>query len=199
MGFVFLKARFINSFSQNKANSMDRKLKNEELGRPDLETYQDIPKKPIIVVLDNIRSLNNVGSVFRSSDAFTVEAIYLCGITAQPPHREINKTALGATESVAWKYFKNTEDALTDLKNQNFSIWSIEQTENSLSLADFNPNKLEKKMALVFGHEVKGVQQSIINQSDGVIEIPQNGTKHSLNISVSVGVVLWDITNKLNQ
>ena len=100
---------------------MDRKLKNEELGRPDLETYQDIPKKPIIVVLDNIRSLNNVGSVFRSSDAFTVEAIYLCGITAQPPHREINKTALGATESVAWKYFKNTEDALTDLKNQNFT------------------------------------------------------------------------------
>lgn len=178
---------------------MDRKLKNEELGRPDLETYQDIPKKPIVVVLDNIRSLNNVGSVFRSSDAFTVEAIYLCGITAQPPHREINKTALGATESVPWKYFKNTEDALTDLKNQNVSIWSIEQTENSLSLADFNPNKLGKKMALVFGHEVKGVQQSIINLSDGVIEIPQNGTKHSLNISVSVGVVLWDITNKLNQ
>ncbi|MEQ8908174.1 MAG: RNA methyltransferase [Vicingaceae bacterium] len=178
---------------------MDRKLRNEELGRPDLEEYLEVPKNPIVVVLDNIRSLNNVGSVFRSSDAFSVEAIYLCGITAQPPHREINKTALGATESVSWKYFDKTENALKSLKKQGYGIWSIEQTERSISLPDFNPLELKKKIALVFGHEVKGVQQEVVNLSDGVLEIPQSGTKHSLNISVSVGVVLWDLINKLKQ
>jgi tRNA G18 (ribose-2'-O)-methylase SpoU len=175
---------------------MNRKLKNEELGRPDIESFQNAPKTPIVIVLDNIRSLNNVGSVFRTADSFALESIYLCGITAKPPHREINKTALGATESMAWKYFEQTETAVKELKQNGYQVFSVEQAENRIFLNDFKVEP-EDKIALVFGHEVKGVNQKVIDISDGVIEIPQKGTKHSLNISVSVGVVLWDIASKM--
>jgi tRNA G18 (ribose-2'-O)-methylase SpoU len=177
---------------------MNRKLANEELGRIDLESYKNATKTPIVVVLDNIRSLNNIGSVFRTSDAMAVEAVYLCGITAKPPHREINKTALGATESVEWKYFETTELAVQSLKAEGYSILSIEQTEGSIMLNDFDV-KQGQKLALVFGHEVYGVEQEIIDLSDAVIEIPQKGTKHSLNISVSTGIVLWDLSSKFER
>jgi len=176
----------------------NRKLKNEELGRPEVDEFKKQEKTPIVIVLDNIRSLNNIGSVFRTADAFAIEAIYLCGITAKPPHREINKTALGATESVDWIYFESTQEALLSLRSEQYKIYSIEQVEKSTMLNNFTP-KTNEKLAIVFGHEVKGVSQAVINNSDLVIEIPQKGTKHSLNISVSVGVVLWDLTNKLNQ
>lgn len=177
---------------------MNRKLANEELGRIDVEAFKETSKTPIVVVLDNIRSLNNIGSVFRTSDAFAIQAVYLCGITAQPPHREINKTALGATESVDWKYFEDTEQALLELKKENFTLLSVEQTENSIYLNHFKVEK-GQKFALIFGHEVKGVDQKVIDLSDHVIEIPQKGTKHSLNISVSVGVTLWDLSFKIEQ
>lgn len=173
-----------------------RKLKNEELNRPDVEQYRQKKKVPIVVVLDNVRSLNNIGSVFRTSDAFNVEAIYLCGITACPPHRDIQKTALGATESVKWKYFKTTEQAVIELRKNAHKIYSIEQAEDSIYLNNFKPLKVEKT-ALIFGHEVKGVQQSVVDISDHCIEIPQFGTKHSFNISVSVGIVLWEVYNKI--
>lgn len=177
---------------------MNRKLANEELGRIDLESFKQASKTPIVVVLDNIRSLNNIGSVFRTADAMAIEAIYLCGITAQPPHREINKTALGATESVEWKYFENTVEAIELLKQNGYSILSIEQTENSVFLNEFEVVE-GQKLALVFGHEVYGVEQDVIDKSDGVIEIPQKGTKHSLNISVSTGIVLWDLSSKFER
>jgi len=172
------------------------KLQNEALNRISVEEFKATEKVPIVIVLDNVRSLNNIGSIFRTADAFLMEAIYLCGITAQPPHREIQKTALGATESVDWKYFAQTIDAVQQLKKEGFKILSIEQTKNSTLLHDFKPHPKEK-MALVFGNEVKGVSQGIINESDLVLEIPQFGTKHSLNISVSVGVVLWGLISKL--
>lgn len=175
---------------------MNRKLKNEELNRIDVDAFKAIDKTPIIIVLDNIRSLNNIGSVFRTSDAFLIEAVYLCGITAQPPHRDIQKTALGATESVHWKYYNTTIEAVQELKANGYQIASIEQAENSTMLNEFNPTT--KKIAVVFGNEVKGVEQAVIDQSDVVIEIPQHGTKHSLNISVSCGVVIWDLFQKMN-
>lgn len=174
---------------------MNRKLKNEELNRINIEEFKAVDKTPIIIVLDNIRSLNNIGSVFRTSDAFLIEAVYLCGITAQPPHREIQKTALGATESVDWKYFNTTIEAIQELKISGYQIASIEQAENSTMLNEFNPST--EKIAIVFGNEVKGVEQEVIDKSDVVIEIPQHGTKHSLNISVSCGVVVWDLFNKM--
>ncbi len=174
---------------------MNRKLANEELGRIDLESFKNFKKTPIVVVLDNIRSLNNIGSVFRTSDAMAIEAVYLCGITAQPPHREINKTALGATESVDWSYFETTKSAVQTLKDNGYTILSVEQTEGSILLNHFEVKK-GQKVALVFGHEVNGVEQEIIDRSDAVIEIPQKGTKHSLNISVSTGIVLWDLCSK---
>ena len=177
---------------------MDRKLTNEELNRIELEDFKKAEKTPLVVVLDNIRSLNNIGSVFRTSDAMAVEAIYLCGITAQPPHREINKTALGATGSVDWKYFETTELAIDTLKANGFKILSIEQTENSIFLNEYEVIQNDK-LALIFGHEVHGVEQEVINKSDAVIEIPQKGTKHSLNISVSAGVVLWDLSSKFEK
>ncbi len=177
---------------------MNRKLANDELNRIDVENFKKAEKTPIVVVLDNIRSLNNIGSVFRTADAMAIEAVYLCGITAQPPHREINKTALGATESVDWKYFESTEAAVDSLKASGHKVLSIEQTENSIFLNEFEVAKGEK-LALVFGHEVYGVEQDIIDKSDAVIEIPQKGTKHSLNISVSAGVVLWDLTSKFEK
>ena len=167
-----------------------RKLKNSELQRRSTEEFKATSKYPIVAVLDNVRSLNNVGSVFRTSDAFLIEAIYLCGITAKPPHRDIHKTALGSTDSVDWKYFETTQGAIDILKKSGYNIYSIEQAENSIQLTEFVPSR-NKKYALVFGHEVKGVQQEIVNQSDNCIEIPQHGTKHSFNISVSVGITLY--------
>lgn len=173
-----------------------RKLKNSELDRLDVDAFKHADKTPMIVVLDNIRSLNNIGSVFRTGDAFLVQKIYLCGITAQPPHKDIHKTALGSTESVEWEYVKNTEDVIAQLKLEGVIIASIEQAENAMMLNDFQPES-SQTYAFVFGNEVKGVSQAIVNISDLVIEIPQFGTKHSLNISVSCGVVLWDIFSKI--
>jgi tRNA G18 (ribose-2'-O)-methylase SpoU len=174
-----------------------RKLANNELNRLNINEYKNSEKTPIVVVLDNIRSLNNIGSVFRTSDAFLIEKIYLCGITAIPPHRDIQKTALGATESVEWKYFNESIDCINELKKNNYTIISIEQVDNSISLEKFETEK-NQKYAVVFGNEVKGVQQELINISDYCIEIPQFGTKHSFNISVSAGIVLWEFYKRIN-
>jgi len=176
----------------------NRKLKLQELGRISVSDYKKSEKTPIIIILDNIRSLNNIGSVFRSSDAFRIEKIYLCGITAQPPHRDIHKTALGATESVEWEYVEDTVDLVEKLKLENIITLSIEQAEDSLKLDEFTPVK-NQKYAIIMGNEVDGVQQSVINASNYVLEIPQIGTKHSLNISVCTGVVLWDLFSKLKK
>ena len=175
-----------------------KKLKLDELGRMDVAAFKAASKTPIIIVLDNIRSMNNIGSVFRSADAFAVEAIYLCGITAQPPHREIEKTALGATDSVQWKYFENTIAAIEDLKAKDYHICAIEQVANSVSLAQLTIDK-ELKYALIFGNEVMGVDQQAINRSDTCIEIPQFGTKHSFNIAVTAGIVLWECYRQLHK
>ena len=173
-----------------------RKLKNIELGRISVDEFKETKKTPIIVVLDNIRSLNNIGSVFRTSDAFLIEKIYLCGITATPPNKDIHKTALGATESVDWEYAESTLDVVKKLKVEKVKVLAVEQAENSTKLDTFFPKKNEK-YAIVMGNEVKGVQQEVINASDLCLEIPQLGTKHSLNISVTCGVVLWDLFSKL--
>ncbi|MCK7590381.1 RNA methyltransferase [Subsaxibacter sp. CAU 1640] len=173
-----------------------RKLKNSELDRLSVEEFKDVKKTPLIVVLDNIRSLNNIGSVFRTSDAFLIEKIYLCGITATPPHKDIHKTALGSTETVEWDYVENTLELIQQLKSENVIVASIEQAENATMLNDFQP-KANQKYALVFGNEVKGVSQPVVSASDMILEIPQFGTKHSLNISVSCGVVLWDVFAKM--
>jgi 23S rRNA (guanosine2251-2'-O)-methyltransferase len=174
-----------------------RKLQNRELGRKSVNQFRETEKSPFIIVLDNIRSNSNVGSVFRTADAFLTESIYLCGITARPPHREISKTALGATESVAWKYFKETAEAVGELKSLGYKIVGIEQAEGSVSLGDFVVER-DLKYALVFGHEVNGVEQAIIDECDYVIEIPQFGTKHSFNIAVSAGIVLWELNKNLS-
>ncbi len=173
-----------------------RKLKNSELDRINSVEFKSSKKTPLIIVLDNIRSLNNIGSVFRTSDAFLIKKIYLCGITAKPPHKDIHKTALGATDSVEWEYTENTLDLINQLKTEGVKIASIEQAEDSISLDEFqvSPNST---YAIVFGNEVKGVSQEVVSASDLVIEIPQFGTKHSLNISVSCGVVVWDLFVKL--
>jgi len=173
-----------------------RKLKNNELKRLSIDEFIKSDKTPLIVVLDNIRSLNNIGSVFRTSDAFLIEKIYLCGITAKPPHKDIHKTALGSTETVAWEYAENTSELLNKLKLKNVQIIAIEQAENATMLQNFKPEP-DTTYAIVFGNEVKGVQQNVVDASDIVLEIPQYGTKHSLNISVSAGVVLWDLFNKV--
>ncbi len=173
-----------------------RKLKNEELDRISIKEFKNKEKMPIVVVLDNIRSLNNIGSVFRSSDAFLIQKIYLCGITATPPHNDIRKTALGATDSVDWEYFEKTEELIKHLKKQNYTILAVEQVEESIMLNDFMPIK-NKKYAVILGNEVKGVQQNVVDLCDFSIEIPQLGTKHSLNISVSAGIVLWDLFIKI--
>ncbi len=173
-----------------------RKLKNSELERLSVADFKTAEKTPIIIILDNIRSLNNVGSVFRTSDAFLIEKIYLCGITATPPHKDIHKTALGSTDTVAWEYVENTIDLIEKLKGENIQICAIEQAENATMLNDFLP-KPETKHAFIFGNEVKGVAQEVVTASDIIIEIPQFGTKHSLNISVSCGVVIWDVFSKL--
>ncbi len=172
-----------------------RKLRNEELDRLTVEELDKTSKNPFVIVLDNIRSMHNVGSAFRTADAFLCEKIMLCGITAQPPHREIHKTALGATESVDWEYHENSLEAINELKAQGYKIVSIEQAEGSISLEKFQL-KSDEKLALIFGNEVKGVSQALVDKSDDVIEIPQFGTKHSLNVSVSIGVVIWDLICK---
>lgn len=171
---------------------MNRKLKLTELKRASVEEYKTQQKLPVIIVLDNIRSLNNIGSFFRTVDAFAMEKIYLCGITATPPHRDIQKTALGATESVDWEYFESTTLLIEQLKKEGYTIYSIEQTENSISLESFKPNN--EKIVVIFGNEVNGVEQSVIDHSDECIEIPQFGTKHSLNVSVSGGIILWQLS-----
>lgn len=173
-----------------------RKLANEELNRMDVAAFKEAKKIPVVVVLDNIRSLNNIGSVFRTSDAFLIEKIYLCGITAQPPHKDIHKTALGATESVDWEYVSNAGELIKELKAASYCCVAVEQAEGATMLDDFRilPNR---SYALIFGNEVQGVQQEVVSACDQVIEIPQEGTKHSLNISVSAGVVLWDFFKAL--
>ncbi|RLD80019.1 MAG: TrmH family RNA methyltransferase [Bacteroidetes bacterium] len=169
-----------------------KKLSMEELNRLSPEEFIRSEKMPVTVVLDNIRSLNNIGSIFRTSDAFRVECIHLCGITAKPPHREIQKTALGATESVTWKYFTKTEESVQELKDAGYRIWVVEQTEGSVLLNTEDINA-DPKTAIILGNEVHGVQQSVVNMADICLEIPQMGTKHSLNVSVSAGIVLWSL------
>ena len=164
----------------------------DELNRKTVDEFRQSSKIPVMVVLDNVRSMNNVGSIFRSSDAFLLSGIYLCGYTPRPPHRDINKTALGATESVHWEYHENILTAIDQLKKQGYSIYAVEQADGSVELQNLRLDK-NKKIALVFGNEVEGVQDSVINICDGCIEIPQSGMKHSLNISVAAGIVLWEI------
>lgn len=173
-----------------------QKLKLEELGRIDVETFKEIKKIPLTVVLDDVRSMHNVGAVFRTSDAFIVEKIILCGITPKPPHREIHKAALGATESVDWEYSETIDEALTNLKANNYQICGIEQTTNSVSLETFNINK-EIKYAVVLGNEVDGLTESALPLYDHFLEIPQLGTKHSLNVSVCGGIVIWEFFKNL--
>lgn len=173
-----------------------RKLENSELDRKTVTDFKLADKTPIVIILDDIRSLHNIGSVFRTSDAFLIEKIYLCGITATPPNKEIHKTALGATDTVAWEYAKDVLEVISKLKAENTIVYAIEQVENAVFLDNFQPIK-ETKYALVFGNEVYGVSQEAIKMCDGCIEIPQLGTKHSLNISVSAGIVVWDLFQKM--
>ena len=174
-----------------------RKLKITELNRISPDEFKNTTKIPLVVILDNIRSLNNVGSVFRTSDAFLVEAIYLCGITATPPNPEIHKTALGAEHSVEWKYFEDTVNAVETLKENGYTVFAIEQVENSTMLDNLQLDS-HQKYAIVMGNEVKGVQQAVVDACDGCIEIPQYGTKHSLNVSVTTGIVIWDFFKQLH-
>lgn len=174
-----------------------RKWKITELNRLTPEAYKDSKKIPLIVVLDHVRSLHNVGSVFRTSDAFCVEAVYLCGITACPPHAEIHKTALGAEDTVKWKYFNDTVEAVENLREQGFTICAIEQAEGSIMLDNLKLDSCQK-YAVILGNEVKGVQQTVVDKCDLCIEIPQYGTKHSLNVSVTAGIVIWDIFKQLS-
>lgn len=174
-----------------------RKLRNSELGRPSPEQYKKAKKIPLVVILDNVRSLHNIGSVFRTADAFLIEEIILCGISATPPHPELYKTALGAEETVPWRYYEDTLAALAYVETNNYLPIGIEQTEHSIPLEQFDYAQAEK-YALIFGHEVKGVQQLVIDRCKKNIEIPQHGTKHSLNISVSSGIVLWDFFKALH-
>lgn len=174
-----------------------RKIKNSDLNRLSLDSFKAADKSPLIIILDNVRSLNNVGSVFRTADAFRVKHIYLCGITATPPHKDIQKTALGSTDSVDWSYAENTQSIIKKLQSEKVKVIAIEQVENSTELQSFVPQK-KTTYALVFGHEVKGVSQDVVNGCNGIIEIPQYGTKHSLNVAVSSGVVLWDLFSKIN-
>ncbi|MTI30014.1 RNA methyltransferase [Xanthovirga aplysinae] len=173
-----------------------RKLKIEELNRDTVEEFKNKEKTPLVIVLDNVRSMNNVGSAFRTSDAFAIEKLYLCGITATPPHRDIHKTALGATESVEWEHVQDTIDIIQKLKKEGYQIVSVEQAQNSVSLEEFRP-KENQKYCLIFGNEAFGVEDKVIEASDLCLEIPQFGTKHSLNISVSMGIVIWDVFQKM--
>lgn len=174
-----------------------RKLRTIEMGRLTVEEFKGAEKLPLVVVLDDVRSLYNVGSVFRSCDAFRVEAVYLCGITATPPHVEIHKTALGAEDSVDWEYFKTTEEAVAKLKQKGYFVYSIEQVEGSTKLQNLHSSSLSPGYAVIFGNEVKGVKQEVVDMSDGCLEIPQFGTKHSLNVSVTAGIVVWEFAKLL--
>ncbi len=173
-----------------------RKLKTEELGRIGIDDFKKQEKLPLVVILDNVRSMHNIGSIFRTSDGFAIEKIYLCGITAQPPHREIEKTALGATQSIEWAYSADICDTINKLKSDGYTIIAIEQAENSTMLNNYDPDN-SMKYALIFGNEVNGVSDQAMNLIDNCLEIPQFGTKHSFNIVVSAGIVLWDFFAKL--
>lgn len=172
------------------------KLKITEMNRLNVEEFKQAEKLPLVVILDDVRSLHNVGSVFRSSDAFLVQSIYLCGITATPPQPDIHKTALGAEDTVSWKYFKNTLDAVKELQAEGYIVYATEQVEESIKLQDLQLDTT-KKYAIIMGNEVKGVKQEVVDHSDGCIEIPQFGTKHSLNVSVTAGIVIWEFTRQL--
>ncbi len=169
----------------------------DELNRKSVDEFKQSDKFPLIVVLDNVRSLHNIGSIFRTSDAFLLEAVYLCGISATPPHKEIHKTALGAEDSVRWKYFETTIGAVDELQKEDYEIWGAEQTQNSVSLEHFAV-AAGKRYALVFGNEVRGIEQDVVDRCAGCIEIPQFGTKHSFNVSVSAGIVLWEFYKQMN-
>ncbi len=173
-----------------------KKLSLDSIGRISKEEYKDSDKLPLVIIMDNIRSMNNVGSVFRSSDAFRIEKLYLCGITPKPPHREIHKTALGSTDNVDWESSDSAIETIRELQGQGYLIYSLEQTLNSINLKGFIPIP-NKKYGIVIGNEVDGVSQEIIDICDGVIEIPQFGTKHSLNVSVATGIIIWDLYSKL--
>jgi 23S rRNA (guanosine2251-2'-O)-methyltransferase len=175
-----------------------KKRSMDELNRISPDEFKRSEKLPVIIVLDDVRSAYNVGSIFRTADAFRVEGIYICGISARPPHKDISKTALGATESVHWKYFADVEDAVNELKDGNYRIYAVEQADESIDLGVFKP-EVDGKIALVFGHEVFGVREEVLRMADGCLEIPQFGTKHSFNVAISAGIVLWDINNKLKQ
>ena len=180
----------------NRNDIIMRKLKITELNRISIEEFKEADKLPLVVVLDDIRSLHNIGSVFRTADAFRIECIYLCGITATPPHPEMHKTALGAEFTVDWKYVNNTVETVDNLRSEGYVVYSVEQAEGSIMLDELTLDR-SKKYAVVMGNEVKGVQQEVIDHSDGCIEIPQYGTKHSLNVSVTAGIVIWDLFKKL--
>ncbi len=174
-----------------------RKLSMDDLNRKSAEEFKNASKLPVVAVLDNVRSMNNIGSVFRTADAFLLEAIYLCGVTAKPPHREIQKTALGATETVNWKHFEATMEAVNSLKAEGYKVYAVEQADQSVMLDKFKP--ASGKIALVFGNEVNGVEQAVIDVCDACIEIPQYGTKHSINLAVSAGIVIWEVAKALNK
>ncbi len=173
-----------------------RKLRTIEMNRLSIEEFREAPKLPLVVVLDNVRSLYNIGSIFRSCDAFRVKSVYLCGITATPPNAEIHKTALGGEDSVEWKYFEKTEDVIQQLRQEDYFIYSIEQVENSTRLQNLSLDAT-KTYAVVFGNEVKGVSQNVVDLSNDCLEIPQFGTKHSLNVSVATGIVIWEFARQL--
>jgi tRNA G18 (ribose-2'-O)-methylase SpoU len=177
----------------------NRKLSMEELNRLSPEAFKESSKLPVLMVLDNIRSANNVGSVFRSADSFSLSGVILCGITAQPPHRDIQKTALGATDTIEWKYFDSTEQAVEDLKSNGYRVYSVEQTSDSQKLSNLVLEDKEQPIALVLGNEVRGVQQSVIDLCHGSIEIEQFGTKHSLNVSVCAGIVMYEVSKKFRK
>ena len=180
----------------NRNDIIMRKLKITELNRISIEEFKEADKLPLVVVLDDIWSLHNIGSVFRTADAFRIECIYLCGITATPPHPEMHKTALGAEFTVDWKYVNNAVETVDNLRSEGYVVYSVEQAEGSIMLDELTLDR-SKKYAVVMGNEVKGVQQEVIDHSDGCIEIPQYGTKHSLNVSVTAGIVIWDLFKKL--
>ena len=188
------------TFARLKKIIMIRKLDTEEIIRISTEEFKQAKKIPLVIVLDNVRSMHNIGSVFRTSDAYLVEKVVLCGITAQPPHAEIHKSALGAEFSVDWEYYADTNEAVEALKREGYEVWAIELAENSVMLDQFstlNSQLSTQKIAVVMGNEVKGVQQSVIDKCKGCIELPQFGTKHSLNVSVTAGIVIWELFKKL--
>ena len=198
---VFSKYYLLNSINQRKLLAVYlcnmRKLNMDELKRKSVEEFKRSDKIPVVVILENIRSMHNVGSVFRTADAFLIQAIYICGYTAQPPRKEIDKTALGATESVTWKYFSTTSEAITELRDEGFTVFAIEQVDSSLSLELLETISFSN-LAIIFGNEVSGVEQSTIERCDSCLEIPQFGIKHSLNISVAAGIVLWEVVRILD-